>query len=257
MRFGVCCDQSRFAAVAAAGFDYAETAFNQLVSMDDAAYSGYLAALGEYGLKSEACNLFFTSATRLFGPEADPSFLDGYVKKGMERAARAGCKVAVIGSGGARSVPDGFSFIEAVSCFSGILKRCGEIAGEYGIKVAVEPLCRRECNFVNTVAEGIEISGLAGRQNVGITADFYHMYENGETLGPLEGAGERLFHVHLARANDDRSVPYEAEDLEVCRKWAAALKKCGYSERISLECKFGPDFSAALERARPALELFK
>ena len=36
-----------------------------------------------------------------------------------------------------------------------------------------------------------------------------------------------------------------------------ALKTCPGIERMSLECVYKPDFKAALERARPLMEIFR
>lgn len=88
-------------------------------------------------------------------------------------------------------------------------------------------------------------------------ADFYHVFESGESLDAVENAGELLIHTHLARANDDRQMPRTEEDYEACKVWANALKKCGYNARMSLEGSFKPEFSETIEDVLPALKIFK
>lgn len=100
MRFGICCDEDRFKLAAEMGFSYVETAFNKLASMDEREYKKFIESLNASGLKSEACNCFFTFDIKLIGENADYAFLNSYVNKGMEHAAEAGCRVAVIGNGG-------------------------------------------------------------------------------------------------------------------------------------------------------------
>ena len=81
------------------------------------------------------------------------------------------------------------------------------------------------------------------------------MYKNGEGLSAIENSNGMLKHVHIARANDDRAQPTLAE-REDCLRWSAALKKCGYDDRLTLESRFVPDFEHAIVEALPALKLF-
>lgn len=82
------------------------------------------------------------------------------------------------------------------------------------------------------------------------------VFGSGETLDALENNGGLLRHVHLARANNDRGQPTEA-DKETCLIWAQALKKCGYDGRMSLESAHIPDFNTAAKDAIKAFEWFK
>lgn len=93
-------------------------------------------ALDKYCLKAETSNLFFTSATPLVGESADHSFLNEYIEKGMERAQKKGCEVAVIGSGKARRIPDGFDREKGISQFCEVLDISGNIAARYGVRIA-------------------------------------------------------------------------------------------------------------------------
>ena len=96
----------------------------------------------------------------------------------------------------------------------------------------------------------------ADNPNVGVLADFYHIYRTGETLDAVKKAGNLLFHVHLARPDNDRGVPYEPSDIDACKKWKSALEAAGYNGRLSLEAKYQPDFMTALERTGPAIKIF-
>lgn len=256
MRFGVCCGEERFGTAAEMGYDYVETVFSKFTTMTDGEYARLLSELRKYNLKSEACNCFFPSEMKLVGETADFSQIDSYVKKGMERAAEAGCKVAVIGSGGARRIPENFDRDKAVFQFCRMLNICGDTAEKYGVRIAIEPLNYDETNFINTVSEGLEICKAADNPNVGVLADFYHIYRTGETLDAVKKAGNLLFHVHLARPDNDRGVPYEPSDIDACKKWKSALEAAVYNGRLSLEAKYQPDFMTALERTGPAIKIF-
>lgn len=79
---------------------------------------------------------------------------------------------------------------------------------------------------------------------------------NMKGLKAIENSDGMLIHTHIARPNEDRNIPTIA-DIEGCRPWAEALKKCNYKGRMSLEGGMKPDFETALLDIQPVLELFK
>ena len=238
MKFGVCCGISRFAAVKRAGYDYIEAPLCDFAAMDKAAFTDYGARLRECGLA------------------ADKAAITAYAERALERAAAVGGKLAVIGSGRARNVPDGFPRERAEEQFAEVLRICGAAAAKNGMKIAVEPLCREETNLINTVAEGKAFVVRVGDLHVGCLADIYHMAKNGEDLAILSQKTPPLFHVHLARANADRRMPIGEEDAPLLSRIAALLHEAGYDARISLEGSFEPDFETVITALRPLLRQF-
>jgi len=256
MRFGVCTgDIHRFAPIKAAGYDYIEFPMTELVKMSDDAFAAFKAKVEEIGLPIESYNGFFPPELKIVGDQIDYDAIAAYAEKGFARAAQVGGKVAVIGSGAARRIPDGENYDVNFARFAKTLAVCGEVASRYGMYVTVEPLNDRETNLINSVAEGLAVCRVADHPHAKCLADFYHVFMSGETLDAIRGAGEMLGHVHLARANEDRAMPY-AEDLPQCEEWAAALKACGYDARISLEGNFLPSFEEAIVRCREIVKVF-
>lgn len=115
-----------------------------------------------------------------------------------------------------------------------MLEVVGGIAQKYGMKVVVEPLSRRECNFIHTVEEGAAVARMSGQPSVGTLVDLYHFWNNEEELSALPEQGERLFHVHFARQGD-RLAP-RIGDEDTLKRVAEALGKCPKVERISVVC---------------------
>ncbi len=256
MRFGVCAgDINRFPIIKEAGYDYIEFPLVQLVGMSDEEYVAFKAKVEEIGLPIESYNGFFGADLKLVGETVDYDAIAAYAEKGLSRAAALGGKVAVIGSGGARRIPDGEEYDVNFARFAKTLAVCGEVAARHGMTIVVEPLNDKETNIINSVEEGLRVCALANHPNVKCLADFYHVFMSGETLDAVRGAGDMLAHVHLARANEDRAMPY-AEDLPQCEEWAAALKACGYDARISLEGNFLPSFEEATVRCREIVKVF-
>lgn len=256
MKFGVCCGAGRFAAVKRAGYDYIEAPLCDLTAMDKAAFTDYGARLRECGLAAETFNCFFKGDLPLIGENADKAAITAYAERALERAAAVGGKLAVIGSGRARNVPDGFPRERAEEQFAEVLRICGAAAAKNGMKIAVEPLCREETNLINTAAEGKAFVVRVGDPHVGCLADIYHMAKNGEDLAILSQKTPPLFHVHLARANADRRMPIGEEDAPLLSRIAALLHEAGYDARISLEGSFEPDFETVITALRPLLRQF-
>ncbi len=258
MRFGVCCSTiDYYPRIKELGYDYVEVGFSNLATMDDEKFEALANALKANGLKGECANGFFPGDKVLTGPDADHSFIPEYVEKGMKRFKAIGGEVAVLGSGKARNIPEGFDFAKGEEQFIQVLKTAADIAAKYGIKIAIEPLNTGETNLINTVQQSIDIIKRCNHPNVCTLADFFHVFKSGETLDAIENAGELLIHTHLARADADRQMPRTKEDLEACKVWAAALKNSGYNGRMSLEGSFKPEFIQTIEDVLPALKIFK
>lgn len=254
MRFGVCCEYSKIEAVKKAGYDYFEPAFRNLINMSESEFEAVKADVEKHSLHAEAFNCFFPGDMKLY--EQTDEQIKEYCEKGFGRASKIGGKVAVIGSGPARSVPDGMDKTKALTRFAEILRICGDIAQKYGMIVVIEPLRAQETNIINTVAEGLELAKRCNHPAVKCLADFFHVYLSGEGLETIKKHGGELGHVHLARPNEDRKIP-DIDDLDDCKVLADALKSSGYNQRISLEGTFLPDLETAIYTAKPILELFK
>ncbi len=248
-------DVNRFTIIKEAGYDYIEFPLVELVKMSDEAFAAFKAKVEEIGLPIESYNGFFPPELKIVGDQIDYDAIGVYAEKGLSRAAQLGGKVAVIGSGGARRIPEGENYELNFARFAKTLAVCGEVASRYGMYVTVEPLNAKETNLINSVEEGLRVCEMANHPNVKCLVDFYHVFMSGETLDAVRGAKEMLGHVHLARANEDRAVPH-AEDIPQCEAWAAALKECGYDARISLEGNFLPSFEEAVVRCRDILNVF-
>ena len=254
MRFGVCCDSSLFAAMKAAGFDYGEMNLTALSAMSDEEYDRVRREVEESGMAAEAFNCFFPGTVRLTGDGVDFAAMEAYAHRALKRAALLGGKIAVLGSGGARRVPDGFDRGVAGAQFLRVLQICGGAAAANGMTLALEPLNRDETNLVTTAEEGAAYVRTANIPAVRLLVDLYHLFRENEPLSHITDAADLLVHVHLARPNRDRKMP-EAEDLDTLRAWAETLSAAGYTGRLSLEGRF-TDVLQESAKTLPMLKVF-
>ncbi|MBO5778171.1 MAG: sugar phosphate isomerase/epimerase [Clostridia bacterium] len=259
MKIGVCASADRAALLSELGYDYIELTFNQLPNMEEDRFRQQIDLLMRAGLAAESYNCFFPGDIQLYAPDGNQDALlrrvKEYAEQGFARASRLGGKVAVMGSGWVRKIPDGMTKDEVDRQFARVLAICGEAADDFGMKIAVEPLARNECNYIHTVEEAAVLARLSRHPSVGVTIDFFHHAKNEDDLTALPKNAGYLMHAHLARPSD-RKPPNE-EDADLLRAYAEMLTYCPGVERISLECAWGADFADELRRARPVMEVFK
>ena len=182
-----------------------------------------------------AYNVFFPGTLKITGPEANLDRIRAWAARASVRAARMRSEIIVLGSGGARSVPEGWPRKRAEEQFIEAIRAIGPVARAQGITIALEPLRRAESNILNTVGEGLGLIARAKAPGVTILCDFYHLSVEDEPLEHLDAAKGLLTHVHIAEP-EGRVAP--GHGMTDYRPFFAKLKAIGYDRRISIECKW-------------------
>ena len=251
-----CGSADRWHLIRESGYDYAEGYFAGITLADEAEFQKSLEFQKNADVPVDVFNGFFTQKVTLLGEEkTSRDTIREYCEKGFFRAKTLGGRIAVIGSGKSRAIPEGVEKSRAEEEFLDTLYLIAEIAIKNDMKIAIEPLRYAETNFINTLEESISLCRLANHRAIGTIVDFFHFHSNGESLEVLKDSKDTLFHAHIARPNPDRRVPTEI-DRETCQLWADALHKIGYNERITLEAIFAEDYESDLRAALPIMKLF-
>ncbi len=215
------------------GFDYAEILVRNFTRMSDEEFAKLLEKHKAVGLPTPVGNNFIPADLKMVGPEIDKEKQMEYVRKAFDRAQKLGVKVIVLGSGGARKVPDGFSKDEAWKQLVEFAKRIAPEAKKKGVVVAVEPLQTRETNTINTAAEGLKWVQAVGHPNFQLMVDFYHLSLEKEDPAILVTARKHIKHIHIANPNQ-RRFPQSSEEFDYST-FFANLKKIKYTGGISIE----------------------
>lgn len=111
-----------------------------------------------------------------------------------------------------------------------------DIAAKYGIDLFLEPLAWAP---VSTVAQALKIIEVAGKDNVGVVIDFWHMWTTGETPEFVSKIDKKLIkQVHICDGleYDRTQVPDQAILRDVftgegdipLKEWIDAVKATGY-----------------------------
>ena len=132
-------------------------------------------------------------------------------------------------------------------------QQAAQYAAKAGITLAVEPLNRFECYFINTAAQAAELVKAVGEPNYGYLYDTFHfnIEENSITDVIPQTIGQ-ISHVHISENN--RGIP-GAGHIDFAGVFSA-LKQAGYDGWMTIEA-FGsamPDLAAATKIWRPLFE---
>ncbi|MFC1529260.1 sugar phosphate isomerase/epimerase family protein [Gemmatimonadota bacterium] len=245
---GVCTSIDNAAIAIKAGCGYIEEGVRRFLMPDrpEDEFKRRLEAARACGLPVLACNSFLPGSLKSTGPEADHDGVLRFAETAFRRADEAGVQIIVFGSSGSRNIPEGFDRQQARDQFVSLLRRMGPLADSAGVTIAIEPLQRSECNFINTMREGSSIVKEVDHPSIRLLADIFHMMredEGPEDLG--SGGSEMLVHLHIAE-KADRTPPGTAGDDFT--PWFKALEQMRYEGLLSIECGW-TDLEAQLPEA--------
>lgn len=246
MEFGITGIENAPAA-ARMGYDYLEVNASGIEKLPEEGFRQELARIQACGLPAPCCNVLFHDIALL--TDEGLARVEAYLRPLFGRLQRIGVRLAVFGSGAARRKPEGMPYGDAWRRLREVAYITGSVAGEFGIQIAIEPLCRAETDMVNTVAEGAALASAVDLPNLWVLADSYHMFVEEEPVSSLLTVGG-LSHVHVA-LRDGRSYPTYAEGR--MRLFMDALHKIGYNGRVTIEAgtrDFAHDAPLALDVLR-------
>lgn len=233
MRFGLCTDIRNVKMVEECGYDYIDGKLNQIAPFSDDEFDSVLSLMKTSSLKMERASLLYPKTMALLGKEYDERAVKEYLEKAFRRMNALSCPLVVFGSGKSRMLPEGMKWTDGFLSLVSVTQLTADIASEYGISVAVETLNRSETNMINTLTEGAALQAVAGRKNVGLLADAYHMRKEGEDMNKIMYCSP-LMHTHIA-LREGRAFP--TEECEEVEEFFDVLKKSGYDGTMSIEGK--------------------
>ncbi len=255
MLFGVCRgdkDVDTLEFIKEIGFSYVECGFGWLSKMSDDEFEEYKNNLKLAGIPCLAANCFLPGEYKVSSNNYDKNAVSAYIENGMRRGAQIGLKTIVFGSGGARQLDETQSYRNGFLNIGEFLKTIVKpLCEKYNIRLVIEPLCKAECNIINTVKEGAMLSSLGCSDNIGVLADIYHMVKSNDEMSNITDLKGCLYHAHI-------SYPYGKGDLKRCypeengydyKSFVNALRDAG-CETCSIEAsteKFKEDAEKAVK----------
>ena len=247
--FGVCTSVSQYPVAYQAGYTYVEPGVGSFLVPDqsDSVFMVNLAEQKRLDAKIISCNVFIPGLLKITGTETKHDEIIVWAETTFSRAQQAGIPFIVLGSGGARRVPENFSKQEATQQMIALCKRLGPVAGKYNVTVVIEPLNSQETNIINSLKEGAEIVMAVDHPNIQLLCDIYHMLKDDEPASEILKYGQYIKHCHIAE-KETRSAPGTMGDDFT--EYFKALKQIKYTGCICIEGKWD-DFETRLS---PALQ---
>jgi len=233
--FGVCTSYKNYLMLKGAGYDYVEESVGRLLSpnLPSVKVSGLFSQIKETGIEIYACNSFLPRSLKSVGEQANHETVLKYADIVFQRSKQLGVKGIVFGSSGSRRMPEGFSREKAEVQFVELLKKMAPLAQSYGVEIWLEPLNRKEDNFINTQVQGAAIIEKVGHPSLGMVCDLFHVARNGETPESFRETTRYVRHCHIAEKAKRTAPGMEKFDF---KPYFSALKKGGYRGRMSMEC---------------------
>ena len=234
---GICAAAADHQLYKEAGCAYIEESVGRFLAPEEPEekFMDRLAALKTVAIPVLACNGFLPGKLKAVGPETKHPEIAMYAETAFRRAAKAGIKTIVWGSGESRRIPEGFPGKKARQQFVDLARKIAALASRSGVTLALEPLNRGETNFINGLEEGAGIVEAVAHPNFKLLADFYHVRKENETPAVVEACGRHIHHCHIAEV-EKRTPPGSAGDD--FRPFLRALKKIRYAGGISFECRW-------------------
>jgi len=242
VKFGICTSVDNAAAVKAAGADFVEEGVGGYFQAQapDSDWTG-LTRTKTAPLPVPAANSLVPGTMKIVGPEVNRQGLRDFIDTVVRRAAQTGTRMLVFGSGGARKVPDGFDRNQAKSQIIDFLNDCAAIASRHGVTFVIEPLNRKECNIINSVAEAMEYVRAVNHPNIQCLVDSYHLWEENEPVENVRAAMPWIKHVHVADLVG-RVAPGESGQADYLPLFSI-LKAAKYDGLVSIEASKFNDLS--------------
>lgn len=231
-KIGWCMGIEQAGLLASKGFDYIECPLSSLPLEDDQALREKLPQYLDSPIKVQAMNLFFPQGMMVVGPQADRERIRQYVRMAGQAASQIGATVVVLGSGRQRTIPEDWERPRAEEQMLEALRWIAEEWSGNGVTLALEPLNRKESNFINSVHDAVQLVKQINSPIVQVLADFYHMDEDNEPLEDLMEYKDWIAHIHIADtgrlAPGTGTYPY--------KRFTEMLRAINYTGMISAEC---------------------
>lgn len=162
----------------------------------------------------------------------DRELLEFSLRRSIKRMSELGVKT--LGSwGGHFRCQDGFDRVKAMDQALGTVNMVADIAGQYGMQIALEPQAESDTLFPRYL-EGIEFAKMTGRSNVKVMADLNYFLELDQPLEDILKYPEYCLNVHIQ--GDGGAQPNVGNREKTFIHLFNVLKEAGYEQGVSAAC---------------------
>jgi sugar phosphate isomerase/epimerase len=254
VKLGVCTSIENAAVVQKAGYDFIEpTVVSLRPEESDRAVADILQQYEESPIPIKAFNVLLPRDLKIIGESIDHDRVTRYLEKALERVKKLGGETIVFGSGGSRTLPDGFSRERGEEQIVQFLNKLADYTDPMNLTIVIEPLYKKASNIINSVPEAVEVAKKVNRKSILVLADFFHMQEENEPLENIVTYRDLIKHIHIS---DNGLSPGRGQYPYL--NFVDCVHRANYDGNISIECLTWNDFAIEIVESKKFLErLFK
>ena len=257
MRIGCCVPTEKYELAVQVGYDYAEFPAWEIESLTQEQLDALLDKIRQLGVPSPRLNAYCRGVPAIVGDAFDEETTRAYARRLMKKAGALGVECIGIGAPPARVLPEGYDRALADKQCLQFLRITAQEAAPYGITLLLESLQSGVCNYINEMAQSLDMVKQVNMDNVKLMADLYHMETQGESWDILPQYTPWIGHMHVSTVGEGLARGlYGAGDEAACQKAFQAIARCGYDATVSIEpdasALNGPDMETALKMMRQA-----
>ena len=233
-RLGIVAPLEQDSLIYAAGYRMLGESVGRMLSpsLTEKQFQLNLARIKKAKCKVYICNIFFSGNIKIAGPVVDENLVLSYADTVFSRAKKAGVHFIVLGSGGARRIPDDYDVQKAQTDFALLCRKLAVVAEKYNIMIALESLEAKETNFLITLKDAATVVRTVNHPNFKLNADIFHMMREGESPQSIVDAADILVYCEIAE-KEKRSLPgVQGDDF---KPYLRALRKAKYKGFIFIE----------------------
>lgn len=177
-----------------------------------------------------------------------------YLRKLVDFTYNIGGKIMVFGSPKQRMVNERQNYEQVKKYFIEAILPPLEIAQKRNVYICIEPLAKKETNFINTASQAIEIIKEVKHPNLKLHLDVKAMCDEGKPIPEIiKSSAEYLYHFHV---NDENLLGPGFGEVDY-KPIIEALKEIGYNEYLSVEVfDFSPGAKVIAEKSIEYLKKF-
>lgn len=197
---GLCAPLLMFEDVLDLGFDYLEIKCSEISKIKPKPKPFYYA------------NSFIPADKALFKDEKQYFDSVNYCCDLLSISKSKGIKHITLGSGIARNIPNSATNRTVYERWKRFLKTIDYEAYMTGVFIGLEPLVKKETNFINTFLEAQHWIETLKLKSFGITFDTYHIYHEMNDLDIIKKTGLSLVsHIHMS--NNEKCYPKSLNEV--------------------------------------------
>ena len=235
--------------ISEAGYDFAELDIPEIEKLSEEAFEELKHTVRTGVPVLTGARLLPVSEPLFFTEGYDPESLRAYLEKACERTAQLGIKAVILGNGKARWLQSE-TVREKEDIFIKSLRLMAQTAEKNGQKLILEPLGPKYSNYINTVAQAVQLIKKVDAPNLYTMADLRHMVWAEEPFRDIEEYLPYIHHIHIdyPLSYPERRYPSAEDDYDYSA-FLNSLKQAGYQGTLTIEADIPADWNQAYRQA--------